>query len=263
MATLTKGHTFASGDTVTATKLNDLVDSATIAAIQTADISDNQITTAKIVDANVTDAKLATGAVTGAAGGGKIAASAITSQTELTDPLASADEFLVHDDSASALRRVAWNSLQPAGSVLQTLFETTDATTTITATFANATKPQYNAGNIIITKAITPSSESNKILIQALVSGNTASNTNDPIVALFNTTSGDAIAAATGTVNGGYGGQICLTFLHSPNTTSEITYRLGVGGRTGNFQLNKRFNAADFDLGGLHVSSLLLQEIKG
>lgn len=39
MATLSKGHTFAPGDTVTATKLNDLVDSATISGIVNADVS--------------------------------------------------------------------------------------------------------------------------------------------------------------------------------------------------------------------------------
>lgn len=48
MATLTKGHTFASGDTVTATKLNDLVDNATISGVDTADISDGAITNAKV-----------------------------------------------------------------------------------------------------------------------------------------------------------------------------------------------------------------------
>lgn len=59
MATVTKGRTFVSGETVTPTKLNELVDLATVTAIQTADISDAQITTAKIADANVTTAKLA------------------------------------------------------------------------------------------------------------------------------------------------------------------------------------------------------------
>ena len=256
MATVTAGYNWVSGETVTPAKLNST-------AAPTVVVANDEITTAKILDGNVTDAKLATGAVTGAAGGGKLAAIAITGQTELTDPLATGDEFLVHDTSASALRRVAWSALLPAGAVLQTLFETTDATTTITDTFANATKPQYNVNNIIITKAITPAATANKILIQAVVSGNSVASPNDPIVALFNTTSGDAIAAVAGTTNNGYGGQIVLTFLHSPNTTSSITYRLGVGPRTGSFQLNKRFNAADFDMGGLHVSSLLLQEIKG
>lgn len=60
MATVTKGRTFVSGETVTPAKLNELVDNATVTAIQTADISDSQITTAKIADANVTTAKLAT-----------------------------------------------------------------------------------------------------------------------------------------------------------------------------------------------------------
>jgi hypothetical protein len=39
MATLSKGHTFSGGETVTATKLNDLVDSATISNIVNADIN--------------------------------------------------------------------------------------------------------------------------------------------------------------------------------------------------------------------------------
>jgi hypothetical protein len=64
MATVTKGRTFVSGEVVTPTKLNTLVDSATVTQIQTADISDAQITTAKIADANVTTAKLADGSVT-------------------------------------------------------------------------------------------------------------------------------------------------------------------------------------------------------
>lgn len=56
---------------------------------------------------------IGTGAVTGAAGGGKLAASAITSQTVIADALADTDEFLVHDASASALRRVGWSSMRP------------------------------------------------------------------------------------------------------------------------------------------------------
>lgn len=64
MATVSKGRTFVSGETVTPAKLNELVDLATVTAIQTADISDAQITTAKIADANVTTAKIADANVT-------------------------------------------------------------------------------------------------------------------------------------------------------------------------------------------------------
>jgi hypothetical protein len=51
MATLSKGNTFAPGDTVTATKLNNLVDLATISGIVNADVS---------ASAAIVDTKLAT-----------------------------------------------------------------------------------------------------------------------------------------------------------------------------------------------------------
>jgi hypothetical protein len=55
---LNSGSGFTSGETVTANKLNNLVNTATVTAIQTADISDAQVTTAKIADDAVTAAKL-------------------------------------------------------------------------------------------------------------------------------------------------------------------------------------------------------------
>jgi hypothetical protein len=54
MATLTKGQTFAGGETVTADKLNSLVDNATIANIVNADVS---------ASAAIALSKLATGAL--------------------------------------------------------------------------------------------------------------------------------------------------------------------------------------------------------
>ena len=54
MATLTKGHTFSGGETVTATKLNDLVDSATISGIVNDEID---------AAAAIALSKLATGAL--------------------------------------------------------------------------------------------------------------------------------------------------------------------------------------------------------
>lgn len=64
MATVTKGRTFVSGETVTPAKLNELVDNATVTAIQTADIADGQITNAKVsASAAIALSKLATGAL--------------------------------------------------------------------------------------------------------------------------------------------------------------------------------------------------------
>jgi len=67
MATLTKGRTFVSGEVVTPTKLNTLVDSATISGITDADIS---------ASAAIADTKLAPIATAG-----KVSGSAITSGT--------------------------------------------------------------------------------------------------------------------------------------------------------------------------------------
>lgn len=62
MATVTKGRTFVSGETVTPAKLNDLVDNATVTAIQTADIADSQITSAKIADGTIVNADVSASA---------------------------------------------------------------------------------------------------------------------------------------------------------------------------------------------------------
>jgi hypothetical protein len=85
MAVISKGQTFATGDQVTALKLNNLADNATFASgsvdnvstqlsggaivvkdggVTTAKLNDNAVTTIKIADANVTTAKIADANVT-------------------------------------------------------------------------------------------------------------------------------------------------------------------------------------------------------
>ncbi len=83
-ATLTKGYTFATNELVTAAKLHSLVDSATIAGIVSADITDgtiangdlgaNSVTTDKILDATITGADLSNRTITAT----QIATNAIT-----------------------------------------------------------------------------------------------------------------------------------------------------------------------------------------
>jgi microcystin-dependent protein len=91
MATVTKGRTFTSGETVTPAKLNNVVDLATVTNIQTADIADGQ----------VTDAKLATG----------IDASKITTGTLPIARIADGDVTL------AKLVTAVQQSLLPAGAV--------------------------------------------------------------------------------------------------------------------------------------------------
>jgi hypothetical protein len=103
--TVTKGYNnptgWISGETVTPEKLNSSqTPSVSISAIQTADISDAQITADK----------LALGAVTGAAGGGKLAESAISGQTAIT-ALEGTDAFLVWDDTDDTLKKITQTNL--------------------------------------------------------------------------------------------------------------------------------------------------------
>lgn len=66
MAKLTKGHTFDTGNTVTATKLNDLVDEATVAYTTAGDTDDSTLEVSgnkfRVKDGGITATKLATGA---------------------------------------------------------------------------------------------------------------------------------------------------------------------------------------------------------
>lgn len=88
---LSKGHTFTSGEVVTPTKLNNLVDNATI--------GDGTITTAMIADDAVTADKIATGAVTSDA----LASVAINDLTDVdTSSVAPTDgQALVWDNANS------------------------------------------------------------------------------------------------------------------------------------------------------------------
>ena len=66
MSDLTAGSVWASGETVTPTKINDMIGLAAIndGAVTTAKIADANVTTEKIADANVTTAKIADASVT-------------------------------------------------------------------------------------------------------------------------------------------------------------------------------------------------------
>ena len=274
MATVTPGITFVSGETVTPAKLNSAA-TPTISAIQTADISDNQITTAKIVDANVTDAKLATGAVTGAAGGGKLAASAINSQTVIADPLAATDEFLIWDASASALRKISWSSMQPSGTIIQTatsadalsgwqnLGAYTVAGPQKTIPLDN-TIPQSDEGVEIATVTITPTYSNSTIRIYANISSVASSAAIVAVAALFKDSDTNAFRSGWRYVAGAasYHGELTMIAENSPATTSAVTYKLRLAPDTNATLYLGGQNTNATSLGDTGKVVLIAQEIK-
>jgi hypothetical protein len=262
MATVTPGIVWVSGETVTPAKLNS-------AAAPTVVVANNEITTAKILDANVTDAKLATGAVTGAAGGGKLAASAITGQTQKTS-IADADELLVHSDSDSALRRVAWSSLQPVGTALQTVVAQDDAYQSLTwssnwgVVTANVALVS-TAGAEVLSGSITPASASNKVLVTVSLPAICANTSIEAHAVLFRGT--EAIQATVGAltqfIDNGNNHKVMFNVFDSPNTSSSVTYSVRVArvnSNTGTIYINGTPTGAAG--GGAYKAVLTLQEIK-
>jgi hypothetical protein len=192
-----------------------------------------------------------------------LSANAVNGQSAISGGLAATDEFLVWDASASALRKVAFNAMQSAGSVLQTVqVVKTTLQNCSTAIPYDDTIPQNTEGDEIFTATITPSSASNKILVSVVACGLTSgSATGGSVAALFKDAAANAIAVGN-LVPYFYSGSSVIGFLDAPATTSAITYKVRAGSNTGSFYLNGTYLGVRL-YGGAQTSSITLQEIKG
>lgn len=255
MATVTAGKTFISGETVTPAKLNSL-------GLPTVAVADDEVTTSKILTAAVTADKLATGAVTGAAGGGKLAASSITGQTQLTDALASGDEFLVHDTSASALRRVAWSSLQQPGTVIKTEYDdlvgVQSYTTGQTLSVATTSPTVANGVEILAVNGFATSSASNYLIISVDAHISTSTSGGSTVLMLF---AGSTLIASMGAYIGTDTEKMTLLYKHSPGSTASANYTVRAATESGTLYVNRNRVNSDYNT-GKQVSSMLIQEIK-
>jgi hypothetical protein len=123
------------------------------------------------------------------------------------------------------------------------------------------TKPQITEGTEVITRAITPKSATNRLVIEAtlLLSGSVAT---DLIIALFQDATANALAAVaffSATANG----QQTLTICHDmvAGTTSSTTFRLRAGGSVaGTYTFGGSSGGRKF--GGITVGCLKVTEYK-
>ncbi len=147
MATYTVPNSFTASTSISSSLMNaNFTSVATF--LNTTKINDDNIQalgvgTASINDLAVTAGKIATGAITGAAGGGKLAASVINGQTAETAK-ANGDEVIIYDLSATALRKMTLANLMPVSTV-QILTSGTGATYT-TSTGARRLRITATAG---------------------------------------------------------------------------------------------------------------------
>ena len=155
------------------------------------------------------------------------------------------------------------------GPVIQVVNATTTAVVTINTTIPqDDTKPQNTEGIEVLTATITPSKNTNKILIIANCPCNGTSTTTNaftPTMALFRGDAASAISTSRVTLAASSfgldtGSVLVINTLDSPQTASAVTYRIRVGRSGTTFYVNGGISGgALFD--ATFQSSLTLMEV--
>jgi hypothetical protein len=179
----------------------------------------------------------------------------INSLTEDTSPDGAADFLITYDASASAVKKVLPNNLNRVLQVLQATYATNaDLTTAIPY---DDTTPTSSEGTEVLSQAITPADNSNKVLCQVGVWGD-ASASDHVIAALFRgTTCIQAAAIRTASVEF----DIAFSFLDSPASASAVTYSVRVGPATGGTTVRLNGSTSSRAFGGASTCTLTLSEI--
>ena len=153
-------------------------------------------------------------------------------------------------------------SFATAGRIVQVVNVTTGAVATGTTVAVNDdTIPQSNEGNEFMTLAITPTSSSNKLRIQVHVYGSMAASSNIHVMALFQDSTANALAAV-GEFQTANTGPSLLTIDHymAAGTTDATTFKVRVhGDGSGTYTFNGVSGARKF--GSVANSSITITEI--
>jgi hypothetical protein len=141
-------------------------------------------------------------------------------------------------------------------------FSTGAAATGTTTIPSDDSIPQNTEGDQYMTLAITPTSSSSTIIIEVVWNGTNSTASGTLIVALFQDTTANALAAVAANnvmVNGSIG-QVKLTHKMTSGTTSETTFKVRAGSNTAG---TTTFNGSGGSrlLGGVMASSITITEI--
>jgi hypothetical protein len=217
MSDLTAGYTFASGGTVTPTKLNDAIGNAVIAA---GALSADSTGLAKMADGYLS---------ADAAGRAKMASGFLT------------------------------GAMLPEGSIVQVVSEeyTTFSNTSAVIPVDN-TVPVSTEGEALMSKAITPASASNKVLVRFSGCATAGTATTTMTFALFR---GTTCIAAKVVTNAGVGAaDVTFDVLDSPASASAVTYYVRYGAQSGYSTIINGAGSRIF--GGIQKQVLTLMEVK-
>lgn len=150
-----------------------------------------------------------------------------------------------------------------SGTSIQTVnVQVATSSTGSTAIPIDDSKPQNTEGDEYMTRAITPSSASNKLLITVVLHGSHSAD-NRITAALFQDSAADALAVGrtfTGTTEAG---TVTFNYHMTAGTTSATTFKVRAGGGSGTgatFTFNGSGGSRIY--GGALVSSITIEEIK-
>jgi hypothetical protein len=145
------------------------------------------------------------------------------------------------------------------GHVIQVVNTTfTGNSTNNTSILLDDSIPQNTEGTELFTLAITPSNASNLLRIDVTVYHGNNTDTATNVLALFQDSTANALAAVAATI-GAAGGFTTTTFTHymTAGTTSSTTFKVRIAANTGTWSANP----ATF--GARESSSMTIMEIKG
>ena len=162
------------------------------------------------------------------------------------------------------------HTLYAPGHIVQVQSQTLTSTLAISPVGATGLPTTSNTYSIL-TCAITPKFSTSKILIFANIRD--AATNSTPAGIIFRGSTAVGIGDGSGnrrriTTGTGYeadtnqiGGIGDLTFLDSPNTTSQIIYDIRMSSDGGSFVVNRSVNDADSTTGARSISTITLMEI--
>lgn len=168
---------------------------------------------------------------------------------EITPSAIAGDVQLVLPSTAGTLDR-----LNRAGNILQV----------VGSSYSTSTSRSVNSfADTGLTATITPTSSSSKVLVLLSQNG-CAKTTNNTSIGLRLLANGvqliglEGLAGSTGTSTNNYFGSISTVYLHSPNTTSAVTYKTTFASQGNSASV---FVQADSGGGDLATSTITLLEI--
>ena len=169
--------------------------------------------------------------------------------------------------AADVAAQVAAASVKLAGDLVQTVFTSNSANTVISATIpADSTAPQITEGTQVLSAAITPTSATSILQVEAAVHASELTNVGDSIIAaLFRDAGASAVAASfIGGMNGGANhltsGTAVIRYRVVAGSTAATTFTVRAGNNAGSMTLNVTHQ--NINLGGMIASTLTVTEIQ-